>query len=84
MKKYRSTAEEGIYTSNSREEKEKYSIGEEKEYCCSSTTKMRSGGVGIQQGREVEDIEEGYNSEEGKKNSLEEGGGRDQQMEINK
>ncbi len=33
MKKYRSTAEEGVYRSNSREEKEKYSIGETKEYC---------------------------------------------------
>ncbi len=33
MKKYRSTAEEEVYRSKSREENEKYSIGEEKEYC---------------------------------------------------
>jgi hypothetical protein len=67
LKKFRSTAQEGVYRSYNREEKkkysigeekEKYSIGEEKDYCCSSTAKMNSG-VGIQQGREVEDIEEG-------------------------
>ncbi len=58
MKIYRSDPEEGVYRSNSREEKEKYSIGEE-ENSSSSTAKMRSRGVGIQQGREVEDIEEG-------------------------
>ncbi len=50
LKKYRSTAEEGVYRSNSREEKE---------YCSSSIAKMRSRGVAIQQGRVVEDIEEG-------------------------
>ncbi len=52
MNKYRVTAEEGVYRSNSREEKEKYSTGEEKEYCSSSTAKMRSRGVGIQYSRE--------------------------------
>jgi hypothetical protein len=49
LEKQRSTAEGGVYRSNSREEKE---------YCSSSIAKMRSRGVVIQQGRVVEDIEE--------------------------
>ncbi len=44
MKKYKSTAEEGVYRSSGREKKEKFSIGE-KENCSSSTAKMRSKGV---------------------------------------